>query len=473
MADAASRGAASPAVAVWGDSPHRRARAALRDLAAGRVERRLLRRPLQRRRRRPERRHAPDAAPDREPDAVPPAARARTAPGSRQDARAPSSTSSATTGRSSDSTAASARCSVARRQTSNGRSTRTSRSCPPAATWSSTRSRGTSCCASIRKRSRVRGGSDVAELRALGDIPLGDIPRETAASSSTTSTPATAAGRKCDARPVCRRRAAGPDEQLLLRAVGRLLHVDDDERIDAYRDFCAAITVRVAERLARRRERRMLRMLIASLTTLRASAAYTACHRPALGAPAGPQRAPRAGSSCLTAIAHSHYRWTPRRSARRCHARYTRTEILAAFDVGHGREGPDLAERACGGSLRPANRPLRLHARQESWRLRQRRATATTPSAPSSSTGRASRRLAESATGPALHPPAERGNERHALRTARHKRSGLLVPRPGNICQPRRRTSDRIRLEAQAPPTSGPLHVVRSRCCIVRQHIPT
>ena len=44
--------------------------------------------------------------------------------------------------------------------------------------------------------------------------------------------------------------AAGPNEDALLRAVGRLLHVDDDERIDAYRALLRA-TMRAVDRRAR------------------------------------------------------------------------------------------------------------------------------------------------------------------------------------------------------------------------------
>jgi superfamily II DNA or RNA helicase/HKD family nuclease len=63
----------------------------------------------------------------------------------------------------------------------------------------------------------------------------------------------------------------GPDEAALLRAVGRLLHVDDEERLAAYRSFVAAEQPPNSVALDERR-RRLLRMLVASLTTLRTSA---------------------------------------------------------------------------------------------------------------------------------------------------------------------------------------------------------
>ena len=59
-------------------------------------------------------------------------------------------------------------------------------------------------------------------------------------------------------------RAVGPHEEFLRRAVGRLLHVDDEERIDFYR---AVATAEGRPRLdaLTERQRRLARMLIASL----------------------------------------------------------------------------------------------------------------------------------------------------------------------------------------------------------------
>ena len=61
---------------------------------------------------------------------------------------------------------------------------------------------------------------------------------------------------------------AGPDEAALLRAVGRLLHVDDDERIDAYARFIGSGGSARHDGLPTR-DARLLRMLVASLTNLR------------------------------------------------------------------------------------------------------------------------------------------------------------------------------------------------------------
>ena len=64
---------------------------------------------------------------------------------------------------------------------------------------------------------------------------------------------------------------AGPHEDVLLRAVGRLLHVDDYDRLAAYRSLVTAAEAPDPAALSER-ERRYARMLIASLTTLNVSA---------------------------------------------------------------------------------------------------------------------------------------------------------------------------------------------------------
>jgi hypothetical protein len=60
--------------------------------------------------------------------------------------------------------------------------------------------------------------------------------------------------------------AAGESETALLRAVGRLLHVDDDERIERYRDF-ARRDRSLDAAILDERDRRLLRMFLASMFT--------------------------------------------------------------------------------------------------------------------------------------------------------------------------------------------------------------
>lgn len=62
----------------------------------------------------------------------------------------------------------------------------------------------------------------------------------------------------------------GPNESSLLRAVGRMLHVDDVERLDAYESFLRLDAAPDPDALTER-ERRRLRMLVGSLTSLRQS----------------------------------------------------------------------------------------------------------------------------------------------------------------------------------------------------------
>jgi superfamily II DNA or RNA helicase len=61
--------------------------------------------------------------------------------------------------------------------------------------------------------------------------------------------------------------AGGPDERALSRAVGRLAHVDDEGRIAAYRSFAQADRPPIVDAMSEG-DRRYLRMLVASLTTL-------------------------------------------------------------------------------------------------------------------------------------------------------------------------------------------------------------
>ena len=57
---------------------------------------------------------------------------------------------------------------------------------------------------------------------------------------------------------------AGPHEAPLRKALGRMLHVDDDERIDAYRRLLESPTTPDVAAMPER-QRRLVRMLVASL----------------------------------------------------------------------------------------------------------------------------------------------------------------------------------------------------------------
>src|SRR5262245_18797106 len=68
---------------------------------------------------------------------------------------------------------------------------------------------------------------------------------------------------------------AGVHETSMLRAAGRLLHVDDAERLETYREILRTDVSPNLDRLDGRR-RRLLRMLVASLTPRSTSGALGA-----------------------------------------------------------------------------------------------------------------------------------------------------------------------------------------------------
>ena len=82
---------------------------------------------------------------------------------------------------------------------------------------------------------------------------------------------------------------SGPSEPVLRRAVGRLLHIDDQERIDTYRRHLASTSAPEVDALPAR-ERRLMHMLVAQLADREVNKSTTVQERdrPALGPPTGP-----------------------------------------------------------------------------------------------------------------------------------------------------------------------------------------
>lgn len=128
----------------------------------------------------------------------------------------------------------------------------------------------------------------------------------------------------------------GPEERLLRRACGRLLHIDDGERIESYRHFLDSEAALKLETLTTRQQR-LLRMLVGSVvdsavdseTTLEEGAALLVRHpqvrhelRELLGV-----LAERIDHISLPLTTHPEVPLN-------IHARYTRVEILAAFGIG-------------------------------------------------------------------------------------------------------------------------------------------
>jgi superfamily II DNA or RNA helicase len=178
-----------------------------------------------------------------------------------------------------------------------------------------------------------------AELRSLGDVSLNDYLAHTGleledvyAGSHSWSEMRRAAG--------LRVASAGPNEDALLRGVGRLLHADDDDRLDTYESFLAspsAPNVLSLDELDKRR----LRMLVASLTTLSAKGdIQDAVDQLWLH----PQVRAELAELIPTLRGRADHLTFPlgleQSVPLRVHARYTRTEILAAFGSGEGAKPP-------------------------------------------------------------------------------------------------------------------------------------
>lgn len=147
---------------------------------------------------------------------------------------------------------------------------------------------------------------------------------------------------------------SGPSEQPLRKACARLLHVDDGDRLRNYERFLSSDVPPRLDELAEP-QRRLLRMLVAAMSSglrefpdsMQAAADFIWKHRQV-----------RSELEALfrilaTRIQHvqPHVEDRPEVPLR-VHARYTRREILAAFDIGQGskvrswREGVLWAEAA-------------------------------------------------------------------------------------------------------------------------------
>ena len=132
--------------------------------------------------------------------------------------------------------------------------------------------------------------------------------------------------------------AAGPSEGTLRRACGRLLHVDDRVRIDAYRRFLESDVAPNPSRLPVS-DRRLLRMLVGAATdqavtktaSLDAGTQLLWAH-PQIRAELAELFEVLAGR-----VDHLHHALASHPDAPlRVHARYSRIEVLAGFGIGDG-----------------------------------------------------------------------------------------------------------------------------------------
>lgn len=152
--------------------------------------------------------------------------------------------------------------------------------------------------------------------------------------------------------------APGAHESMLRRAIGRLLHVDDDERIGTYVGLLAGATAPNVEQLVER-ERRLLHMLVAALADQvldKRSTLQDAVHllwaHPQVRVELRELLEVLAGR-----IDHVH---RPLRTHPECplqvHARYTRIEILAALGLAERAKAPPWREGVL--EAKPANAEL-------------------------------------------------------------------------------------------------------------------
>jgi superfamily II DNA or RNA helicase/HKD family nuclease len=131
----------------------------------------------------------------------------------------------------------------------------------------------------------------------------------------------------------------GAHETALLRAVSRLIHIDDAERIAAYRSFIVGAEPPVG--LVDERQRRYLRMLVGSLTNLGTTVPFELALNQLWEHP----QVLTELAELLDVLAGRIDRLHPRvdiddRVPLLAHARYTRREIMAAFGIGEGATPP-------------------------------------------------------------------------------------------------------------------------------------
>ncbi len=131
----------------------------------------------------------------------------------------------------------------------------------------------------------------------------------------------------------------GPAENQLLRAVGRMLHVDDDERLETYPRLLRGDDPPSIESLSPR-EQRLLRMLVSSLTTLGASASFADAVAQVWAHPQLRAELVEVLELLPERVPYLEHPLGLPHVPLALHSRYTRTEILAAFDVGEGAKPP-------------------------------------------------------------------------------------------------------------------------------------
>lgn len=136
---------------------------------------------------------------------------------------------------------------------------------------------------------------------------------------------------------------AGPHEAILRRAIGRLLHIDDEERLDFYREILDLSAEPELSALTLR-ERRMVRMLVAATceTALKKEESLEQGVALLWNHPQVVAELRELFSLLRSQIDHIHTSLSSHQdSPLQIHGKYTRIEILAAFGVGdHAKTRP-------------------------------------------------------------------------------------------------------------------------------------
>ncbi|WP_129642652.1 DUF3427 domain-containing protein [Peristeroidobacter agariperforans] len=138
---------------------------------------------------------------------------------------------------------------------------------------------------------------------------------------------------------------AGPENDGLRRACGRMLHIDDLNRIDTYQQFLSSGPP--AANALSTHDQRLLRMLVASITGSAAERDTTleAATRLLWEHPQIVLELREILGVLRQRVNHVHHSLANKAEVPlRVHARYTRTEILSAFGVGDAAIPPDWRE---------------------------------------------------------------------------------------------------------------------------------
>jgi superfamily II DNA or RNA helicase/HKD family nuclease len=192
---------------------------------------------------------------------------------------------------------------------------------------------------SVRNALPARWPERVAELTAIGDVGLATFLSETGLELDDiyANNRSWSELRRAASLPTAR---AGPDETPLLRAIGRLLHVDDDERLAQYRRFISGDVPVTVDELSERK-RRLLRMLLASMMTSTATTSLA----DALALLWAHPQVRRELDELLAALDEQVDHLQPMLGQHphcplHIHARYTRLETQAAMNDGTGLRPP-------------------------------------------------------------------------------------------------------------------------------------